>query len=282
MYVNCSNPVSGSIVSDHGIASAPSSASRWLRSAVSRSLLLLLPGHVEEDPLEPPWTALRVPLHHAAGVEQPDHLAVGADHPVADRPGVARLPGVAAVLGDALAIVGVDHLEPHHRVLDPVFDGIANQIGGLGAEVRDVEPRVGVRSLVDEVERVGDDGSALGEGPEPVLGRLGLPLRLLASGDVQHHPLERAGVAGVVRVISVAWSSTQTTLPSLARNRYSIRNGAPVCALRSTASATLAWSCGWTRSHGSQPVGLVAEDLPDPRAHVAEVTRCAPGWMSQT
>ncbi len=156
---------------------------------------LLVLGHVEQDPLEDRRSAERVPLEHAAGIHEPDHGPVGADHAVPDRP---RSPGSPIVFRgscDTLAIIGMDHLEPDLRLPEPAIDRIADEFGCLGADVLDGKSGRGVLGVVGELEGVDDCRTALGERPESILGCFCLRLGILASRDVEHHPLERGRIS---------------------------------------------------------------------------------------
>ena len=163
MYVYRSAPVSGWIVSVHGITSAPSSACRWSRSEAS-SWALASSSSVTSSRI--PWNVHGLPsdvaLEHAAGVEEPDHRlrrsgSSGSGSSTARRSVQLCRRG----LGDASRSSGWT-ISSQTRLLG------ANARSGSGRARRPAGSctrRRGGRGVVlrvDELEGVDDDGAALG------------------------------------------------------------------------------------------------------------------------
>ena len=122
--------------------------------------------------------------------------SVGADHAVADHPRLAGPPRVRRRLGDAFAIVRMDHLEPDLGLMEPMLDRVVDELRGLRADVRDMDGGVGLLG-VGQLVGVRHDRAAFRERPVAVLrgGRLGFGVH--ATRDIQHHALEGSRVTGV-------------------------------------------------------------------------------------
>ena len=100
------------------------------------ALELAVGGDVDRDPLPEPRPALVVADQHGAAV-QPDDPAVGADDPELLVEDLARLLGVCVRGVDAFAILGVHELAEVGGVRAELLAREAEDLFGLGAQVRE-------------------------------------------------------------------------------------------------------------------------------------------------
>ena len=113
-----------------------------------RQLRLLLDGDVDHHPLPAGGVAVDVSQEYGV-VAQPDDLSLGADHPVLALPRVAGARREVVRRQLALAIVGMQDLDPHVRLIEPFFHRVAEQVLDHAVHVARAAFVVGV-GLVDD------------------------------------------------------------------------------------------------------------------------------------
>ena len=125
-------------------------------------------------------------------VAHPHNVALRGDQPVLAKPGIAGR-GVQVVGGELdLAVVGVEHLGPHVRLVEPFLHGVAEQVLDLAVHVPGGAVVVGVHLV--------DDGREVLQQRVIAHGRLPAQLvRLDLRGDVDHHALPVAHAGRRVR-----------------------------------------------------------------------------------
>ena len=152
-------------------------------------------GDVADRAEETDRAPLIVPLHTESAVGEPDNAAVGGEDPVLRDPRLTGLPGVSAGGEHLVAIVGMDHREPDHRIVDPRLGGDAEHVAELRAHVLDRDVRRIPRS---EHVAVLDRRAPLDQCAEAVLGRSRLLLGFMQRRDVHHHAFEQQRLAARV------------------------------------------------------------------------------------